>query len=469
MRSQGRVAVLSLLLSFSLSSYAATLGDQFELAKTKLLFHLSAGNFEQAKNLIQTQTPVFSTTVYQDRWLYWESVVLARAGQSEEAIKLLDQLPDGVDDRQRHEYANLLIQQGAYEQALVRIEPVDDDEARYLKALSYTELGQPERAVLLLNRHQPPYQNWTRIGLPVERWAYLQAVAAVRSDNPALAQRSVAWLQNSGADAYQDEAQQLALELQQRGSRSYWVNVTASGAWDSNPTLAQAPEADLRAAIQANAGAVLLEKLRLDYLGYLSQHAEVTSANLFHNQLSIDYLWSLGAWQVQPGYRFSLSYLDNEPWQSRHMAALNAVREPFSIFAAVAGLETQTDERQWSVQGGAQYTMPQPFVFDGQLTLAGSVQHRLVDDDTEAFTQAQVDLKYDVQQGSWRYASIAKLGVLSDGQAAEPSYGANLHVFKRLTPQWQSGLLLDVTNQPDLSTGTRYQRAVATVQIRWSL
>jgi len=329
---------------------AASLDGRFEVSKTKLLYLLGAGKFDQALTYakrVQSEgnfdtystelNPSVSgmagpirTKVYDAEWHYWLGVSSSRNNQLPEAASYFANLdPDLLFDLPvQFEYGVVLLRQKDYASAngqlagWVAREP-NHSQGRYYLALTFFELGNYDQASQVLMELTDESVVATKASpIPSDQVRYLLASSLFRNERYADAKPVIERILTAPERSrYHDAAQDLLTNIIQieRANKKWGVSMSLRAAYDTNVTLNPVPfEVDGRGAVQLGVYYKVLPDLIGRYSIFASRHVTNTGSDLQAHTLSLGGRLPLGELNVRAGYRFGINLLDQTPWLTSH-------------------------------------------------------------------------------------------------------------------------------------------------------
>jgi tetratricopeptide (TPR) repeat protein len=484
----------------------ASLADKFEVSKTKLLFLLGAGQFEQALaygNRVQVERlfdtdasalnvydPGFGgpirTRLYAAQWHYWLGVASARNNLLADAAVYFDKLdPDLLSKLSvQFEYGIVLLRQKNYPAAnrqlagWVERRP-QHNQGRYYLALTWFELGNYGAASQLLNELDAGLSQVPRAGdIPVDQVLYLRASSLFREARYKNAKAIIQRLLNQPERSrYHDAAQDLLTTIGQieRANKRWGAKVALGSAYDSNVTLIPEPEqSDSRGEMQLGSYYKLSPSGIGRYNLFVTRHAIYDDYDLMAHSLSFDGRVPLADLNVRAGYRLGLNLMNQAVWLTSHSlfsqwqhtrlaAQLNVTANRYADSATESGYSA-TLNAQWRL----------PMLHDGAVRpkLGASLSWL----GNEAIESQQVQLggfaNIEIVVNNWLFRPEVAL----DNKFYSPDAAvtrqlvsrATLFVDKAWTPQFHSSLKADLSRSATTPSNSGYSRNSLTAQLGWS-
>jgi tetratricopeptide (TPR) repeat protein len=485
---------------------AASLEGRFEVSKTKLLFLLGAGEFDQAlayAKRVQSEgnfdtysselNPSVSglagpirTKVYDAEWHYWLGVSSSRNNLLPDAASNFAPLdPDLLFDLPvQFEYGVVLLRQKNYAAANSQLadwvarEP-NHNQGRYYLALTFFELGDYDSASQLLTvLIDDPVVSGTARAIPTDQARYLLASSLFRDERYGDARPVIQRILNAPERSrYHDAAQDLLINITQieRANKKWGVSVSLRAAYDSNVTLNPVPfSGEGRGALQLGVYYKVLPDLIGRYSIFASRHTTNSGSDLQAHSLSLGGRLPLGALNVDAGYRLGVNLLDQTPWMTSHTLFSQWQGKSLSAQLDLTAnrFEDSATEPGYSATLNSQWRLP--------MRLSGIVRPMLGAtlgwQGNETLATETVSLgvlaNIEVVLQSWRLRPEIALDnsfLASDAPVTNQLLGrATLFVDRTWSPHFNTSIKADALMSAATPSDTSYNRNIITAVLAWS-
>ena len=311
------------------AAFAASIGDQFEVAKTKLLYLLSSQQTSESLAYITEVGDPFSNTEYEFDWQFWSAVAFSRAGNLPDAESKFETLAKaGYENPQFDlEYGLFRLKQKQYAVAREPLsrwvsENPESLHGVYYLALTEYDLKNFTRARTLLANAVARFDGNADQNFQFDQAIYLYA-ATLRNLNDyaeasCQAKRLLTWPNGS---RYEAAARDLlsAIDIEQKQSQKLSASIQLTTAVDSNVALlAESDGLDGRAALQADMSYRVQPWLIPSYQLFLSRHVTASDYDLLINTFALTTTGMVAAKPVGAEYQLAINQLSGEPWLTRH-------------------------------------------------------------------------------------------------------------------------------------------------------
>ena len=482
---------------------AASLAGRFEVSRTKLLYLLGAGKFDQALTYakrVQSEgnfdtystdlNPSVSgmagpirTKVYDVKWYYWLGVASSRNNQLPEATASFAKVdPDLLFNLPvQFEYGLVLLQQKNYVGAnrelagWVARQP-NHSQGRYYLALTFFELGDYDSATkVLIELTENPAAQTKANAIPSDQVHYLLASSLFSDGRYGEAKAVIERILNrSERSRYHDAAQDLLTNIAQieRANKKWGVSLSLRAAYDSNVTLIPLPFAsDSRGAVQFGGYYKVLPEAVARYSIFASRHGSNRGYDLLAHSLSLDGRLPLGGLNVRAGYRLGINALDQTPWLTSHTLFSQWQGEKLAAQLDLTANRYADDDTEpgYSATLNSQWQLP--------VQLNGAVRPKLgatlswQGDQTFASQKRALGALASVEivSKSWRFRPELALDSSFFGPVSRQVLGrATLFVDRTWSPHFNTSIKADAHMSVATPSDTSYNRNIVTAVLGWS-
>lgn len=474
--------LLVVCVLFAGKVYAASEENQFDVAKTKVLYLLSERQFAEAIQFIEGAEFDFSDDALNNEWLFWQAVAYARSGQPAQAISRFNQLKNsGYEHPQLPlEYGIALVKADQFKDALVELSnAVELDsgsvQGQYYLGLAHYEMASYSRARTplrnLLNQLEAGGESR---GVLLDQTRYLLAATETQLANYSSAKNLLnSILVQGDSSAYFDAAQNLMQKVEALSGtdKPFFAKLNLTLAADTNVRLANESDGvDARGSVQLNTGYVVNRWFIPKYQFFASKHGNADDYNLMSHRIIVESPFSFSDVVANASYAFNAQYLAETPWYQSHEVALTT---RFSKFSNRAYLQLRQSDEEQSYRTGLSVKLPNIFeVATLPVSVSGSLDGSLDEDFATVFFAVQGLLDTSYRSKDWLFGG--SFGLQHTQYApTENIESENLMSLATIaTKQWGRGLSTSVKldgfysiAQPE-SSG--YQRAVAAFVLGWS-
>ncbi|MFQ3292503.1 tetratricopeptide repeat protein, partial [Reinekea sp.] len=345
--------ILSVLISAGIVStgWAASEQDQYEVAKTKLLFLLSSKDYTAAQKVADEKAIQFKSTGFEYDWLYLQGITALKQGQLETAAALLQQLDNSSiqQDQWLLDIATIELKLGNAQVANGYLSRWVDSHpkhvpGKYYFAMSFYELANYQGAI---DQLQSLDRNTAVASISADKLDYLLAASAYKAGRNSLATQSAKKVLLVETSPYQQAANDILNNIKlKQGEKKWSAELSAKASYDSNVTLANGENqlSDVRGALQFDGSFQPVQAVNLSYQGAVTQHAEVTDYNLLSHKLTGEFNAVLGAIDLRLGYSYGQTDLDKEDWLTQHRFYLNTSKNSLSFVTDLIAQQYPDDE-----------------------------------------------------------------------------------------------------------------------------
>lgn len=354
------------ILCSGLSSFAlaASVNDQFEVARTKVLYLLGQQQNNEAVAYVESQNDRFADTVFESEWSYLTAITYSNSGNLTRAVEQFAQLEsDGYQSSNfLLEHGLVLIKQRDYPNAIEKLTLWTNQnplfpQAEYYLALAHYESNNFAEADARLTPLVANYAQYNSPGIREDRLLYLYSATKVAQQQYAAAETSLVRLtQWPGGSVYQDSASDLldSVRAVAESDAPFTIKLSVIGSADSNVTLAETSEGwDARGAFQADFGLNLFDPFVFSYQAFASRHIEQSEYDLFSHTIDVGASFDSVAYAPTVGYQAALNFLDGESWLNKHSLLLGVEALEINWSAGLAYLQYNDtdDELEFSFSG----------------------------------------------------------------------------------------------------------------------
>lgn len=466
---------------FSLASVqAASLADQYEVAKTKILFHLSMRDFPSALQEAEQQRVAFESTEFDSEWRYWLGVSQSRNNAFAEAIQSFEQIESPLFANHRLEFElgiaylqtdQIAQSRSAFQRWLSR-QPKDVDGQYYL-AFSYFP-NQPKQAADVLRALDAQLQQAQTANSPTvthDQVVYLLVASLLANGQVAEARAQSERLQNwPNGSVFDQASQDLLNQSSGRVQRVGWsFDVALVNTLDTNVALENEAISDVRHALSGAVAYRFSERFQVGYQGYYSLHWQSDDYNLGANQLFLGTTLPIRSTTLDLQYSYDHNLLNQQLWQTKHQlrSQFSSARVSWGAQTAIQQSPLMDDSSVWQLQPFVQYRWPSVFMTPViRANVLFTVQEATV---TSTLTTLRLDAQHPL--ANWQITPNVKWQWgqydASQTRSALQQYSAGLSAQRTLLRNGYLGLSTDVIlaiAEPDVYS---YQRALASLTLGW--
>jgi tetratricopeptide (TPR) repeat protein len=479
MQALGRLIVI-ISVGFASFGFSASLTDQFEVAKTKLLFQLANSQTSAALETIEQLADVFSDSVHEQEWQYWRGVTFSRNEQLTKAQDEFQSLDRAGYKRLNFEFefGVVLLKSKDFAAAVSEFQDWKSShpeslQAIYYLALAYYELDEFQSASTELSTLVNPNISLELVSVSQDQAIYLYAASLANlkkyKESKNQLDRIINW---PGGSVYEEAAEDLLSSIAENEQlqKTLQASVQLISAVDSNVSLLnESTGLDARGAFQLDASYRLNEWLTPSYQFFTSKHLEASEYDLMVNSFNLNSQTSLKKSILHLSYQFALNHLDGEMWLTKHRLESQLAVNNFS-----SGLELGVDQYQdesnykFSISGRWK-----PSVASDDLTANTSIL--LGNQTNEQFEMEELGItaaaNVTLQRQLWSYGGSAQLQYLMFAENSGKERAFNISGSILAIRQWSSVLStrakIDVFSSSATPENLSYQRAVGSLSVSW--